>query len=123
MGGFTLFGPNVTIEYVHTSDIRCKCLGLRVSITEEQEKKFMGNNTITLDEFHKIFDNKYIDYHIYVSNSTQEDSNKQKLLNYIIKAKDDSDVLQQQKLSNKPTFKTMPYSFSSTPYSFLDEGF
>lgn len=123
MGGFTLFGPNVTIAYVHTSDIRCKCLGLRISITEEQEKKFMGNNTITLDEFNKIFDNKYINEHIYVSDNIQEDPNKQKILNYTIKAKDASDILQQQKLSNKPIFKTMPYSFSSTSYSFLDEGF
>lgn len=93
MGGFTLNGPNNIIQYVYTSDIRCKCMGLCVDITDSEEKKFIGKHSMTLDEFHRIFDNKYLSeyIHIYVPDrqepGMQGDKNKIKILNYTIKHK------------------------------------
>jgi len=90
MGGFELTGPTKKIKYVYTSSLRCKCLGLRIDISKEQEDKFIGKTSMTLNEFHSIFDNKYTKYHVYVANSKdmskknyKEDPNP--ILNYTIK--------------------------------------
>ncbi len=69
MGGFELHGPTKKIKYVYTSDLRCKCSGLRMDISKEQEDKFIGKTSMTLAEFHSIFDNQYEKTHIYVPNS------------------------------------------------------
>jgi hypothetical protein len=72
MGGFKLKGPNVLIKYVNKSEMDCLCSGLKININAEQEKKFIGKSSMTLKEFHDIFENKYTKYHIYVSDSESD---------------------------------------------------
>lgn len=77
MGGFKLTGPNYVFEYVYESDLRCACSGLRMVITDEQEKKLLntGKRVISAKEFHAIFDDKHVDVHTYVGE--KEDPEKQ----------------------------------------------
>lgn len=66
MGGFTLHGPTKTIKYLHKTSARCKCPGLHANITKEQEDRFIGRESMTLAEFHNIFNNMYIKEHIHI---------------------------------------------------------
>lgn len=95
MGGFNFEGPTKIIKYKHMSKIRCNCPGVITSITKEQEDKFIEkeNSSMTLEEFHSIFENKYINSHIHIRDPrepnpdtlyfTIEDKNI-KIINYLV---------------------------------------
>ena len=75
MGGFYITGPTKTIKYKHMTNISCKCPGEFIDATQEQEDKFVGKTSMTLEEFHSIFDNKYIKSHIHVHDPKAKDPN------------------------------------------------
>lgn len=87
MGGFKLNGPNVYIKSFSNSKMKCLCRGLCIDITKEQELKFIQKNSMTLESFHAIFNDKYIKYHVYESDDESEDDESKylpKILNYSI---------------------------------------